>query len=333
MDRNSLGLSEFRWRKLLTLPLDLYAAFIVAYLLLRVVTTGHFWPVEVLSVIIHWLLLLAILLLPAALWMRRWPTATLLAVSGAAFVWLFGSLFIPRNVRLGFNAPHEQSSTLTVMSYNIGNGLASPDSLIKVINESGADIVAMQDMTLNQIAGLKAGLQNVYPFQVIHGAGISGIGLLSRYPILEEQLFSLGGSNPYLQVKLQVGNEIFTVIVAHPPVAFGPGGPDAPSRADLPVLADMVVKNDPAIMLGDLNFTDQNDGYSYLQRTRLVDAFRAAGFGLGLTYPKRRYSGAPFLPLLRIDYIFVTDDMFPVRAWVGEDGGSDHLPVLAELIW
>jgi len=289
--------------------------------------------VELLSVILHWLLLLAILLLPAALWMRRWPTATLLAVSGAAFVWLYGGLFIPRNVRLGFNAPHEQSSTLTVMSYNIGNGLASPDSLIKVISESGADIVAMQDMTTNQIAGLKPGLQNVYPFQVIHGAGISGIGLLSRYPILEEQLILLRRAHPYLQVQLQVGDDLLTVIVVHPPVAFGPGGPDAPSRADLPVLADMAVKNDPTILLGDLNFTDQNDGYSYLQRASLVDAFRAAGFGLGLTYPKRRYSGASFLPLIRIDYIFVTDDILPVRAWVGEDGGSDHLPVLAELIW
>ena len=265
--------------------------------------------------------------------MRRWPTATLLAVSGAAFVWLFGSLFIPRNIKWGINAPNEQSSTIIVMSYNFGNGLASPDSLITVINGSGADIVAMQDMTLNQIEGLKLGLLNVYPFQVIHGAGISGIGLLSRYPILEDQLFSLRGSNPYLQAKLQVGDDILTVIVVHPPVSFGPGGPDAPSRADLPVLAEMAVKNDTTVLLGDLNFTDQNEGYSCLQRARLVDAFRAAGFGLGLTYPKRRYSGAPFLPLIRIDYIFVTDDILPVRAWVGEDGGSDHLPVLAELIW
>jgi endonuclease/exonuclease/phosphatase (EEP) superfamily protein YafD len=35
----------------------------------------------------------------------------------------------------------------------------------------------------------------------------------------------------------------------------------------------------------------------------------------------------------RIDYIWYTGDFRAARAWVGPDAGSDHLPVLAKLVW
>ena len=150
---------------------------------------------------------------------------------------------------------------------------------------------------------------------------------------MEEELFVLQGSNPYLLVKIQIENETLTVMVVHPPVAFGPGGPESPSRADMPVLGEITFENERFIMLGDLNVTDQNEGYSLLVREGLIDAFRTAGLGLGLTYPKRTWSGSLSIPLIRIDYIMVTEDLCPVKVWVGEDGGSDHLPVLALLKW
>ena len=317
-------------RKLILFPIDLYAASMAAYLALRLLTTGHFWPIELISVIAHWLLLLAALLLPIAIWARRRQTVALLSISGAAFLLLFGGLFLPRGLVCESD---DQSMSLTVMTYNISNGLASPDTLIAVIHESGADIVAVQEMTREQSSGLQHGLKEIYPHQYFHGTGIPGIGILSRYPIMEEDLFSLQGPNPYLLVRIRIEDTTFTVMVVHPSVAFGPGGPGSPSRADMPVLSKMAAENERVIMLGDLNVTDQNEGYSLLAREGLMDVFRAAGWGFGLTYPKRTWSGASSIPLIRIDYILVTEDLCPVRAWVGEDGGSDHLPVLAVLKW
>jgi endonuclease/exonuclease/phosphatase family metal-dependent hydrolase len=221
--------------------------------------------------------------------------------------------------------------SLTVMTYNISRGLASPEALIEVISDAGADIVAVQEMTPNQSAGLQYGLRELFPYQSFHRTGIPGIGILSRNPIIEEQLFSLRGANPYLLVKIQIEDKILTVMVVHPPVAFGPGGPESPSRADMPVLGKLAVENEEVIVLGDLNLTDQNEGYHLLVREGLLDVFRVAGWGVGSTYPKRTWSGAFSIPLIRIDYIMVTDDLCPIKAWVGEDGGSDHLPVLAVL--
>jgi len=39
----------------------------------------------------------------------------------------------------------------------------------------------------------------------------------------------------------------------------------------------------------------------------------------------------PMLPFLRVDYIWSTPDLTALAAWLGEDAGSDHLPVLARL--
>jgi endonuclease/exonuclease/phosphatase family metal-dependent hydrolase len=335
MDPKSSDLLGMRktLRQPLFFLLDLYAAAMVAYLILRIITTDHYWPVELVSVIAHWLLLLAILLLPIAIWARRRQTTVLLFINAVAFILLFGGLFLPRGLRKDICEPDDQSMRLTVMTYNISNGLASPESIIEIIGKSGADIVALQEMTFKQKVTIQRGLEELFPYQSFHGTGIPGIGILSQYPIMAEELFTLQGTNPYLRVRIQIEDKMLTVMAVHPPVAFGPGGPESPSRADMPVLGELAIENEAVIMLGDLNVTDQNEGYNLLMREGLTDVFRAAGWGFGLSYPKRTWSGSLSIPLIRIDYIMVTEDLCPIVVSVGEDGGSDHLPVLAVLMW
>jgi endonuclease/exonuclease/phosphatase family metal-dependent hydrolase len=41
--------------------------------------------------------------------------------------------------------------------------------------------------------------------------------------------------------------------------------------------------------------------------------------------------GLPLRPVARVDYIFYTRGLHATAAWLGDDGGSDHLPVLARL--
>jgi endonuclease/exonuclease/phosphatase family metal-dependent hydrolase len=98
-------------------------------------------------------------------------------------------------------------------------------------------------------------------------------------------------------------------------------------------LAKMALGGEKTILLGDFNFTDQNQDYRVLTQAGLADAHRSGGWGLGLTYPKKGWSGGVRLPLVRIDFVFLTGDICAQRAWVGEDGGSDHLPVLADVAW
>jgi endonuclease/exonuclease/phosphatase (EEP) superfamily protein YafD len=49
---------------------------------------------------------------------------------------------------------------------------------------------------------------------------------------------------------------------------------------------------------------------------------------MGFTFTRFRSIG---LPLWRIDYVLHSPDLVSLRAVVGDYGGSDHRPVMAEL--
>jgi endonuclease/exonuclease/phosphatase (EEP) superfamily protein YafD len=86
------------------------------------------------------------------------------------------------------------------------------------------------------------------------------------------------------------------------------------------------------VLTGDFNETEWSHPYELLTEL-LEDSFRDAGRGFGHTYPSQlTWRGWRIaVPLVRIDYIFHSADLAAPRAWVGPHGGSDHLPVVAEL--
>ncbi|MEX2399793.1 MAG: endonuclease/exonuclease/phosphatase family protein [Rhodothermales bacterium] len=79
----------------------------------------------------------------------------------------------------------------------------------------------------------------------------------------------------------------------------------------------------PVILLGDLNSTPNNWVYGRVT-DRLRDAFGEKGKGWGMTYHTR-------LPLVRIDYVFVSEEWDVISARVLDAYLSDHLPVLVGL--
>jgi len=92
----------------------------------------------------------------------------------------------------------------------------------------------------------------------------------------------------------------------------------------------------PVILAGDFNMPDRSDDYRKIS-ARFIDSYRAAGWGLGLTFP---YSPGDhpvtqylrLTPLLRLDYVFHSAEWTTITARVWPDsGGSDHLPVYVAL--
>ena len=89
----------------------------------------------------------------------------------------------------------------------------------------------------------------------------------------------------------------------------------------------------PLLVTGDFNMTEYSADY-HAMRARLGDAFRAAGRGLGLTFPRpRSYPRelpAPW-PVVRLDYVWHSEELRPLDAHVGSSGGSDHRPVIVRV--
>jgi vancomycin resistance protein VanJ len=321
--------------RLLAAASDLYTFPTLSFLALRLLTGERLGLVALLNNFTPWILLPALPVSAFLLAARRWRRATLVGPAVVALVWLYGALFLP-NPPPPACAASDGCITLTIMTYNTGCGLVEPDNLVAALLASNADIIALEETTPEEVPLLDAALSEAYPYRVLYGYGIPGIGLLSRYPIVEHELFDLSARIfPYLRARLDVEGRPLTLIAAHPP----PPGFDrrrisyaTPGRPDFPLLADVAVSNSPTLLIGDFNTSDQSESYRQLTEAGLRDAFREAGWGFGLTFPA---SGANISlpPLVRIDYIWYTPDFRAMRAWTGPDAGSDHLPVMAQLIW
>ena len=227
------------------------------------------------------------------------------------------------------------TTDFSVMTYNIGNGLAPAGPLVDMLRETRHDIVGLQEVTPVQADTLEQHLKDIYPYRTLHGLGIPGKGLLSRYPIVESALVDLADNRPDLKATLNVHGVDVVFIIAHPlPPRFQRTGFHFKpvTRAQCSRLGEIAVAGEPTIMVGDFNMTDRHEIYADYCSLGLIDAFQVAGQGAGPTIPAR-VARLPFVPFLRIDYIWHTPHLRALHAEVGPDAGSDHLPVVAHFTW
>jgi vancomycin resistance protein VanJ len=235
-------------------------------------------------------------------------------------------------------------SMLTVMTYNVGAGLAAPRRLVEVLRQSGADIIGLQELAPEQGTAIADQLGGDYPYQVLHATGIPGKGLISRFPIRETALLELHPGRPDLQALVAAPGGEITVIVAHPPPPrLGRNRIRQAALADQQIsgIAVVATRGQPAVLLTDFNRVGWQAAYRQLRQSGLIDAFGTAGRGTGFTLPTRfshlAYHGhplgeLPLPPLLRVDYVWHTAHFRALASWIGGNAGSDHLPVLAELV-
>ncbi|MBN2500781.1 MAG: endonuclease/exonuclease/phosphatase family protein [Anaerolineales bacterium] len=282
--------------------------------------------------------------------MRRW---SLLAVSGAAvvvFLWFWGALFLPRLPR-----PTVAGETLKVMTYNVEgvvrNRSGDPRNIVDSILHEDPDIVMMQEFTHATARTVRRELSEQYPYQILAPTwDVYGKGVISKYPLTNtgDTLPGNWKGTPQILTLDWQGQEI-TVINYH----FNKSAPGSIAEVDATfanrenlaqILAEAAIQygeKRPVIATGDSNITPLGEAYKTIH-AELQDAWLEAGFGLGHTYPADEFGrnalfsvkwGLPIpQKLIRIDYIFVSDDWVVVNAVRPRNrGGSDHLPVVAEI--
>jgi len=280
---------------------------------------------------------LPVLLLAALLLLAR--TALVLTLPPLLlFAYFYGPQLLPRH------PPEAAGPQLRVLSFNTGGnaggGQAPP--VLRAVQAVGADLVALQEVPPVTVDALRTALAAEYPYS----AGDSEALVLSRFPLQGLSGFQIpDGAYTSRQVEVQLGARRLTLTNVHVnrpaywlrwrggvlPVVRGYD----PTRRDAQV-AELVRYAQraagPHLLVGDFNATEWSTAYELL-RAQFEDSFRAAGWGFGHTYPSHIVWGRWLVsvPLLRIDYVFYSPELVALRAYVGPDGGSDHLPVVAEL--
>ena len=280
---------------------------------------------------------LPVIILGAALLRRRtaWGIAL---VPTLLFLSLFGAdLFPPLPIAYAHLA---DGPAITVMTYNVLYTNTDAAPIAATVSEAAPDVIAFQELTPVLAQQLAAQVGERYPYRTpLHPVCHAEVAIWSRFPLQEEPV----DQEVLCRVRagiLDITGQKVRVVAVH---AWPYTGLDRASiersfqwryEQTAWILSRFVSRPEPIIVLGDLNSTPTHQVYQMFA-AELNDAFREAGWGWGHTFPASggQVRGIPYpAPLVRIDYIFHSDDWLAEAAWVGAwDGASDHRPVIARL--
>jgi vancomycin resistance protein VanJ len=260
----------------------------------------------------------------------------------AAFTFLrtYGSSFLLR--------ANNGNADFAVLTYNIHAEHQDVSGMIAVIRESNADVVAVQELSTFAEEHLRAGLNDIYPYMALYpdaARPTRGQGILSRYPILEEEYWQntqLVNTLGHLRALIDLKGTRIVFYNTHPihPGMTGSFYNDDTRGVEIDLVLERAGRETvPVVILGDFNMGEWSDDYMRIT-SRFTDVYRAVGYGLGLTFPEWsradslpgfRAQSLPLPPVLRLDFVFV-GGLRPVEARVWHTaGGSDHYPLFVRL--
>lgn len=320
-------------------------ALVIALLLLLKWLVGEQWEIVALgNSFLPLLLVLALLLFPVALLRRRWSIVLILLPAVVFFALSYGVCFLPRSV-----PADPQAVQMKLLTYNIHSEQAALEPITALIRDSGADVVAVQELSSEAAAHFAKALMNVYPYQAFHtkaGEPVIGQGVLSRYPFTSDDYWrneSLPLQLGHQRVQIDLKDTRVTLYNAHPIHPILKDGhlfyTALRSQEIDSVLQRAAQDTGPVIIVGDFNMADQADDYHRVT-VRYADVYREVGWGLGPTFPDFSSPNAvpggrtslPIPLLVRLDYVFRNRAVQAVEAKVWpSSGGSDHRPVFTQL--
>lgn len=232
-------------------------------------------------------------------------------------------------------------SDLILATHNVGAGNPDPVGTARALARSGADILAVQEITDEARPLYEKGLARAYPYHVVRGT----VGLWSKLPLsetrpvdIEMDYGPLAATRPpatqmpwnrALRSTVTTPRGPLAVYVAHlgsvrfvPWEGFRTGGRDRGAEALGKAIA--AEPNARMVLLGDLNGAIDDRAFNAIT-SQLRSAHEAAGGGFGFSWPAR-------FPVTRIDHILVRG-LKPTRSWVLPATGSDHRPVATGIDW
>jgi endonuclease/exonuclease/phosphatase (EEP) superfamily protein YafD len=257
---------------------------------------NHFWPY------------CGLLLFVAAVWLARRREWRMAGLAAAALMWNLTGV-----------------ASLRVVVCNLLTGNPTPSRALEFLETSTADMLVLLEVDHQWMPRLKS-LRQRYPHgRVIPQRGSFGIALLSRYPLAELEQINFGLSGmPTLTAIIE--DVDVRIIATHPPPPIGSGFAGRRDQQLADIAKFTADSPRPVIVAGDLNATPWSTAFRQLTTVgKLRDS--SLGYGLHPTWPT-----LGSVSVLPIDHVLITPTLGVRDREVGPTLGSDHRPVITDVI-
>jgi len=248
-------------------------------------------------------------------------------------------LLLPLASWATWSAPHPVEGDgfpVRVMTYNLHMGFDTDghlgmEALARVIEESGAEVVALQEVSrgwyitgsLDMLTWLSRRLGMPHLSGPTADA-LWGNAILSRYPIIAHgsALLPMGGvrlQRGYLWARIGAGaGEELLMIATH---LHDPEEEGHIRQMQVPPILEFWAGRPSAVIVGDFNAQPSDPEIGMILNAGLKDSFAQVGTGLGYTYASNN-------PYKRIDYIWASPDLSVSDLVIPQSTASDHLGVV-----
>ena len=226
------------------------------------------------------------------------------------------------------NAP--AGPRLRVVSSNLEYPRRDSTPLGRELAAFEPDVLLLQELSPEHLTMIKsAGAFDPFPYSYVDARpGSFGGGIWSRFPLSEGETWQVAGV-PLVRATIDVDGTRVRVFDVHLKAPTRPRWVPV-WKAQLAALAtDAAAHGGPVIMAGDYNATYGHAPFRRLLAVGLRDAHTEAGRGLATTWPVNN----PLLPpLFRLDHVLVSREFEVLAAREGRGPGTDHRPVVADLV-
>jgi endonuclease/exonuclease/phosphatase (EEP) superfamily protein YafD len=225
--------------------------------------------------------------------------------------------------------PTKKMYSLRVMHSNVLYANKDYTALFKLVKEENPQILVLQEFT-EQWNIASSVLKSRYPyFKTVPKEKGTGIALFSQLPLQNAEAVDLGEPDrPAINVKILLGKTAVSILTLHP---YTPLRTDDFQRRNKQLAAaSSLIKGlpRPKVLIGDFNITPWSSYFSRMMRdAELINARN--GFGVIPTWPTFNYFPQLMIP---IDHCLVSPDIHVVNIRAGRHIGSDHLPLIVDLM-
>jgi len=234
---------------------------------------------------------------------------------------------VPFFISSGFE-PSSDSTALRIMFVNVLRKNPDKQSVLEAIAKNDPDVVVAVEIDSVWGEALSTGLHSKWPYEKISERSDNfGIAIFSRHPLNQITVFeSPGNYVPSIRAEIQISAKKTVIYGTHPFPPMSQFTHDGWQLHMVDLASRIEKETSPVILVGDFNSTPWSANYRwFMKRTGLVDSQK--GFGPQSSWPTELpYLGIP------IDHVVTSQGIFTRNRQIGRHNGSDHRPVIADLM-
>ena len=273
------------------------------------------------------LLLLPVVIINPSLLFKQWKG---LSVTSLIIIFFYLNFQIPINTL----SANSKGQLLPIMSVNLGGSIKHPDLLKEQIVNEQLVLIAFQETPMEEAKKIapqgwdlhcigQMCLASAYKLKYLNSqsrrilGGWGHLGLLYQLQINERKIYVM---NLHLETprkgyaNFQLSKLNFEAVIENSEQRY----------IESSIISSWLKNKDSLIILGDFNMPVESSIYRE-NFGHYKNAFNEAGFGFGFTKYFRILS-------IRIDHILTDENFSVLKAKVGSDVGSDHFPILANVV-